>query len=128
MREIKETSGEAWIHTNHNCHQGRCAVTKTKSYRVERTEAKNKRPEVTHKSFNSYIVNAGAHYNADLHRAVTDAVWSPVTPGEWSESITQGLSVWYKRCPPKDEEMHTAEDNEAGPEPEPEDLLGVIPV
>ncbi|KAH9820346.1 hypothetical protein DFH28DRAFT_1052015 [Melampsora americana] len=101
MREIKQIEHQAFIYTNHNCHDANCAVTKTRSYRIERTDAKNKRPEVTHQHSNSFILNAGAHYSLGFHRSVTDHVWSEVTPAEWEESVTQGLLVWFDRCPPK---------------------------
>ncbi|EGG11144.1 uncharacterized protein MELLADRAFT_102828 [Melampsora larici-populina 98AG31] len=95
MRELQETSGHTWICT-------------------QRLEAKNKRPEVTHKACNSFILNAGAHYSAEFHRNVTGAVWSALTADEWKGSITEGLSVWYKRCPPKDIDMDGSD--EAHPE------------
>ncbi|KAH9820031.1 hypothetical protein DFH28DRAFT_885450, partial [Melampsora americana] len=116
MKEIKVTSAEAWVRSHtvtcvlnvqHNCHDGQCDVTNTKSYRIEQTTAQKKRAEVTHKDNNSFIVNAGAHYNSKLHRYVTGAVWEPVTPAEWKGSIKEGLSVWYNSCPPKDHDVNT---------------------
>ncbi|KAH9807809.1 hypothetical protein DFH28DRAFT_1201673 [Melampsora americana] len=110
MREIKQTEHQAFIYTNnitcvlnvqHNCHDANCAVTKTRSYRIERAEANNKRPEVTHQQTNSFILNASAHYYSEYHRSVTDHIWSDVTPAEWEQSVSQGLLVWFDRCPPK---------------------------
>ncbi|KAH9812611.1 hypothetical protein DFH28DRAFT_1177059 [Melampsora americana] len=110
MREVTETEQEAWIQTKniscilniqHNCHDAQCAVSKSKSYRIERLEARKKQPEVSHKDVNSFIVNAGALYSAEYHRHVTKHVWSEVTPAEWEVSITEGLSAWFEKCPPK---------------------------
>ncbi|KAH9815307.1 hypothetical protein DFH28DRAFT_969339 [Melampsora americana] len=118
MKEIKVTSADAWVRTHsvtcvlnvqHNCHDAQCDVTNTKAYRIERTQAKKKRAEVTHKDTNSFIINAGAHYNSEFHRNATAAVWEPVTANEWKDSIKEGLSVWYKSGPPKDHEVNADE-------------------
>ncbi|KAH9808249.1 hypothetical protein DFH28DRAFT_910414 [Melampsora americana] len=101
MREIKETSFQAFIPSEHNCHDARCDVTLTKTYCIERTQATKKRPEVTHADSRSFILNAGAHYSSEYHRVLTGHIWSPVTANEWEESITDGLSVWFTKCPPK---------------------------
>ncbi|KAH9807687.1 hypothetical protein DFH28DRAFT_1072385 [Melampsora americana] len=110
MRELTETQQEVWIHPKniscilniqHNCHDAQCAVTKSKSYRKERIEARNKLPEVSHKQVNSFIVNAGSLYSSEFHRIVTNHIWSPVTPTEWEVSITAGLATWFEKCPPR---------------------------
>ncbi|KAH9820292.1 hypothetical protein DFH28DRAFT_1218255 [Melampsora americana] len=110
MRELEETSLEAWalidkvtcvLNVQHNCHEAGCAVTMTKTSRIERTAAQKKKPEVTHKVSHSFILNAGAHYSSEYHRLITDHIWSPVIADEWEASITEGLSVWFTRCPPK---------------------------
>ncbi|KAH9814114.1 hypothetical protein DFH28DRAFT_972285 [Melampsora americana] len=109
MREIKETSHQALIPTDkvtcvlnvqHNCHDARCPVTLTKTYRIERTQSTKKRPEVTHTDSGKFILNGGAHYNSEYHRVLTNHIWSSVTADEWEASITEGLSVWFSRCPP----------------------------
>ncbi|KAH9807795.1 hypothetical protein DFH28DRAFT_1001874 [Melampsora americana] len=109
MREIKETSHQAFIPTDkvtcvlnvqHNCHDARCAVTLTKTYRIERTQSTKKRPEVTHTDSGTFILNGGAHYSSEYHRVVTNHIWSSVSAEEWEASITEGLSVWFSRCPP----------------------------
>ncbi|KAH9807600.1 hypothetical protein DFH28DRAFT_938119 [Melampsora americana] len=129
MREIKETSFHAFIPTDkvtcvlnvqHNCHDAHCAVTLTKSYRIERTQATKKRPEVTHIASSSFILNAGAHYSSEYHRVLTSHIWSPVTAEEWERSITEGLSVWFTRCPPKTLAIEIDED----PSLETEDVFG----
>ncbi|KAH9811538.1 hypothetical protein DFH28DRAFT_900402 [Melampsora americana] len=126
MREIKETSSEAWvtcvINVQHNCHDSDCSVTQTKTYRVERTDATKKRPEVTHETSNSFIVNAGAHFSSEYHRHLTDHVWSPVTTDEWQASINEGLAAWFKRCPPKS--LAIEAEDEAGPQADGE-LIGM---
>ncbi|KAH9809499.1 hypothetical protein DFH28DRAFT_1133401 [Melampsora americana] len=101
MREVTETEHQVWIHTKHNCHDAHCAVTKSKSYRIERLEARNKQPEVSHNDVNSFILNAGALYSSEYHRIVTKHSWSEVTPAEWEVAITNGLSAWFEKCPPK---------------------------
>ncbi|KAH9810402.1 hypothetical protein DFH28DRAFT_932887 [Melampsora americana] len=121
MAEIKETNHQAWIQTDHNCHEGHCAVTNTRTFRIERTEAQKRRPEVTHLPFNSFIINAGCHYSSEYHRSVTNHLWTPVSPTEWQQSITEGLSVWFDRCPPKGLGQNPVDD----PVPE-EDVGGEI--
>ncbi|KAH9809107.1 hypothetical protein DFH28DRAFT_1191574 [Melampsora americana] len=133
MRELKETSLEAWVLTEkvtcvlnvqHNCHEAHCAVTLTKTCRIERTVAQKKTAEVTHNVSCSFILNAGAHYSSEYHRWITEHNWSPVTPEEWEQSITEGLSVWFTKCPPKT--LHIDADEIASPEAEDEfgDCLG----
>ncbi|KAH9824994.1 hypothetical protein DFH28DRAFT_878607 [Melampsora americana] len=82
MREIKETNQHAFIDI------------KVFFFFIHR-------PEVIHQSFNSFMINAGSHYASEYHRFATQHVWSEVTPAEWQESIKQGLSAWFERCPPK---------------------------
>ncbi|KAH9810721.1 hypothetical protein DFH28DRAFT_488008 [Melampsora americana] len=130
MKEIKVSSAEAWVRTQnvtcvlnaqHNCHDAKCDVTNTKSYRIERTQSQKKHAEVTHKDTNSFIINAGSHYYSEFHRYVTAAVWDPVTAAEWKDSIQEGLSVWYQCCPPKDHEM----DAEDQGQPQDDDPLDI---
>ncbi|KAH9807974.1 hypothetical protein DFH28DRAFT_899858, partial [Melampsora americana] len=89
------------LNVQHNCHDAQCKVANTRSFRIEQTEARHKRPEVTHQAFNSFIINAGSHYASEYHRGVTQHVWSAVTPAEWQRSIDRGLLAWFERCPPK---------------------------
>ncbi|KAH9808218.1 hypothetical protein DFH28DRAFT_910469 [Melampsora americana] len=106
MKDIKVNSAKAWVRSHPNCHDRQCDTTNTKSYCIEQTQAQKKRAEVTHKDTNSFIINAGAHYNCQLHQYVTAAVWEPVTATEWKGSIKEGLSVWYKSFPPKDHHVN----------------------
>lgn len=90
------------LNMQHNCQAGGCTVTHTRTYSVERTQVQNKRPEVTHNPSNSFILNAAAQYNSEYHRLLTNHTWSEVPPEQWHNSIEEGLSVWFTRCPPKE--------------------------
>ncbi|KAH9821027.1 hypothetical protein DFH28DRAFT_923470 [Melampsora americana] len=85
---------ERLLNLQHNCHEGRCPATKTHLQSLERKEAQEKLYILTHAASNSYVLNSAAHYSGAVHRNLSQYNLPRVTPEEWHQAITQGISKW----------------------------------
>ncbi|KAG0147528.1 hypothetical protein CROQUDRAFT_132535 [Cronartium quercuum f. sp. fusiforme G11] len=106
MRELSTTGVIGWhlpkdieviFNVQHNCHDAQCPVKVTHKKPVEHQITMIHGPEVAHKSLNSFILNSAALHLPDVLQHWASLPNIPVVPGDWNDTVTQGLSNW-KSC------------------------------
>lgn len=82
------------LNVQHNCHEGQCRVTMSRTKKIERKICDVQVSGITHANNPSFILNSAAQYSGELHRRLANINLTPVTPAQWNEAIGNGLDVW----------------------------------
>ncbi|KAH9810567.1 hypothetical protein DFH28DRAFT_1131965 [Melampsora americana] len=141
MREITRTNRTRWVdirnidcilNVQHNCHQAACPVTNGQQRQVERRQTTSTVSNLCHVATDDFILNSASHYSAETHREVANVGTRPISPGEWMETLYEGLRIWrsvpMKSNGPRKSKGKDKQNENDGPhaqegvESEPEDL------
>ncbi|KAI9617016.1 hypothetical protein H4Q26_010654 [Puccinia striiformis f. sp. tritici PST-130] len=103
MQEFKVTSKSLFVNTTavastlnfqHNCHDGDCTLTKTKTVRIERIDSVVKALEVTHGNRLDYILNTCSLHAINFHQKTAKLEFRTIEPLEWLNAMHEGLAIW----------------------------------
>ncbi|PLW06567.1 hypothetical protein PCANC_26024 [Puccinia coronata f. sp. avenae] len=103
MRKLSRTSQQALIPTRkvigcinvqHNCHAGNCQVTTSRPARLERLDKNVKTVQVEHTDNDHFVINSASLRNSDLHHAISNLTFAPITPEQWVDGMATGCRVW----------------------------------
>ncbi|POW04829.1 hypothetical protein PSHT_11074, partial [Puccinia striiformis] len=103
MQEFKVTSKSLFVNTTavastlnfqHNCHNGNCTLTKTKTVRIERIDSVVKALEVTHENRLDYILNTCSLHAINFHQKTAELEFRTIEPLEWLNAMHEGLATW----------------------------------
>jgi hypothetical protein len=78
----------------HNCHNGKCDLTKTKILCIERNISSQQAYEVTHNNNKSFILNSASLRNSLEHHRLAQIEFPRITPIQWIDAIHEGLKHW----------------------------------
>ncbi|KNZ50217.1 hypothetical protein VP01_453g9 [Puccinia sorghi] len=77
FQDIKST-----LNLQHDCHQGKCQVTKTRSTRIERLNTTIKMPEVQHQDETFFIRNSASLHAPEDHHILADLPHNILCPNK----------------------------------------------
>jgi hypothetical protein len=78
----------------HNCQNGNCPLTNSKTVRIERINSQVKALEVTHQDQKRYILNSCALNAIDFRQHVANLDFKEIEPLEWLNAFHEGLEQW----------------------------------
>ncbi|OAV89021.1 hypothetical protein PTTG_28844 [Puccinia triticina 1-1 BBBD Race 1] len=104
MREVCKTAEETCVNSSsietglnvqHNCHDGDCQLTKSRTAIVERRVSSKKSLELTHRDDDRFIINLASLSSVNWHRKFSNITLQPITQLEWIDAMHNGLDVWH---------------------------------
>ncbi|KAI7954447.1 hypothetical protein MJO28_004847 [Puccinia striiformis f. sp. tritici] len=82
------------LNFQHNCHNGNCTLTKTKTVHIERIDSVVKALEVTHENRLDYILNTCSLHAINFHQKTAELEFRTIEPLEWLNAMHEGLATW----------------------------------
>ncbi|KAH9452138.1 hypothetical protein MJO29_008855 [Puccinia striiformis f. sp. tritici] len=82
------------LNVQHNCFDAKCEVVETRLSKNPRHEGSSLSPHISHKSLNSYILNAFSHHEPEMHRVLSGLQHFPISPELMNQALDHGLALW----------------------------------
>ncbi|KAI7947140.1 hypothetical protein MJO29_011667 [Puccinia striiformis f. sp. tritici] len=82
------------LNVQHNCFDAKCEVVETRLSKNPRHEGSSLLPHISHKSLNSYILNAFSHHEPEMHRVLSGLQHFPISPELMNQALDHGLALW----------------------------------
>ncbi|KAA1117393.1 hypothetical protein PGT21_005899 [Puccinia graminis f. sp. tritici] len=86
------------LNLQHNCHDGKCPIKKTKMVQAERQDTPVRVQQVCHTDSKHYILNSVSFHESEEHRHMNNLIFHQIDSEDVVEAMSEGHLTWKAHC------------------------------